>query len=264
MNGDVSTLGYGNVKIHVWCGGLFEQRGGIEAYTEAVVQTLAAATGSHEVTVLAKHDRTGTLRAGLPGAVKGTGTGSIPLRARTPAFAGLLFAKAAVDRPGLIISTHPNFGPLAAQLKQRFGIPFWLSLHGVDAWNLTHRARVHALQAADLLLPVSEYTRDRVACEQGIAPEKFRLLSNTFDPAAWQIGPKPEYLLERYNLAADQPVLLTVGRLAANEAYKGQDRVLRVLREVSDQAADAKQKRPTSNAQRRTEEHQIHHRREWR
>ncbi len=211
---------------------MYEQRGGIEAYTEAVVQTLAAATGSHKVTVLAKHDRTRTLRAGLPGAVKGTGTGSIPLRARTPAFAGLLFAKAAVDRPDLIISTHLNFSPVAAWLKQRFGIPFWLSLHGVDAWNLTHRARVHALKAADLLLPVSEYTRDRVAREQGIAPEKFRLLSNTFDPAAWQIGPKPQYLLERYNLAVDQPVILTVGRLAANEAYKGQDRILRILSEV--------------------------------
>jgi len=96
------------------------------------------------------------------------------------------------------------------------------------------------LADADLLLPVSRFTGDLVSKEQGIPLERFRILPNTFEPEEFKIGPKPEYLLKRYNLSPDQPVILTVGRLSSAERYKGQDRVLRSLKAIVEQSGKSK------------------------
>ena len=79
------------------------------------------------------------------------------------------------------------------------------------------------VEGSGLLLPVSRFTAKRVASEQGISQEKFRELSNTVDAERFTIGAKPEYLLQRYGIAVEQPVILTVGRQVAAAPYKGQD-----------------------------------------
>src|SRR6202011_918107 len=48
-------------------------------------------------------------------------------------------------------------------------------------------------------------------------------------------GPKPHYLLKRYGLAANQPVILTIARLASAERYKGYDQLLRAMPLVREQ-----------------------------
>ncbi len=164
------------MKIHVWCPGAYDADGGIEAYSAALVRALGT-DGNHAITVLAKHDRRATLRARAQAGVRAFGTGDIPLRFRTPAFAALLAMRGAIDRPDLIITTHLNFSPVAAWLKRRFRIPFWSSLHGIEAWNLEHAARVSSLHAADLLLPVSGFTRDHVMTEQRIPTDRHKIES---------------------------------------------------------------------------------------
>jgi glycosyltransferase involved in cell wall biosynthesis len=113
-------------------------------------------------------------------------------------------------------------------------------LHGIEAWGLTDKNRRQGLAGANVLLPVSRYTRDVVGKEQAIALERFRILPNAFDPSVFRIGPKPGYLLKRYGLAPDQPVILTVGRLDAAERYKGQDRILRILSEIREQISEVR------------------------
>ncbi len=51
----------------------------------------------------------------------------------------------------------------------------------------------------------------------------------TFDAEKYSPGPKPQDLLERYRLDQEQPVILTVARLAGEERYKGYDTVLQAL-----------------------------------
>jgi glycosyltransferase involved in cell wall biosynthesis len=55
------------------------------------------------------------------------------------------------------------------------------------------------------------------------------LLPPTFDANSFFPGPKPARLLERYGLRVDQPVILTVARLAGAERYKGYDQILEAL-----------------------------------
>ena len=51
----------------------------------------------------------------------------------------------------------------------------------------------------------------------------------TFAPEKFEPALKPHFLLKRYQLRSDQPVILTVARLASVEQYKGYDQVLRAL-----------------------------------
>jgi glycosyltransferase involved in cell wall biosynthesis len=62
---------------------------------------------------------------------------------------------------------------------------------------------------------------------------------NTFDAARFAPGPKPERLLKKYGLRPDQPVLLTVSRLALSERYKGHWQVLIALKRILQQIPDA-------------------------
>jgi phosphatidyl-myo-inositol dimannoside synthase len=60
-----------------------------------------------------------------------------------------------------------------------------------------------------------------------IDPRRVRVLPNTVD-ARFAPGPKPDYLLDRHRLRGKK-VLLTVGRLAADERRKGYDKVINAL-----------------------------------
>jgi hypothetical protein len=47
-------------------------------------------------------------------------------------------------------------------LKRLNGTPYWVVAHGIDAWNITNPRIQVALGAADRILCVSSYTRDRL------------------------------------------------------------------------------------------------------
>jgi glycosyltransferase involved in cell wall biosynthesis len=136
-------------------------------------------------------------------------------------------------RPSLVIATHLNFSIAAHWLKRFTGIPYWVVAHGIDAWNIQRPDLKTALHNADKIIAVSGYTRNRLLKEQNLSPSKISLLPNTFDASRFQIAPKPQHLLKRYNLALPQPVILTVARLDSSERYKGYDQILQALPEIS-------------------------------
>ena len=63
----------------------------------------------------------------------------------------------------------------------------------------------------------------------GIDPARVAVLPNTIDEARFTVSARPERLVKRYNLQADERVVLTVARLDPGEGYKGYDRVMRAL-----------------------------------
>ncbi|MBP0016723.1 MAG: hypothetical protein J7647_04100 [Cyanobacteria bacterium SBLK] len=66
-----------------------------------------------------------------------------------------------------------------------------------------------------------------------MSPDRVTVLPNTFDAEQFQPAPNAPYLLQRYGLKPEQPVILTVTRLGKTAAYKGCDRVLHASCQIS-------------------------------
>jgi glycosyltransferase involved in cell wall biosynthesis len=136
------------------------------------------------------------------------------------------------QRPNLIICAHLNFSIAAYWLKRLVGIPYWVTVYGIESWNVSRPPLQQALHNADRILSISSYTRDRLIKEQNLDPNKISLLPCTFEANQFKISPKPAYLLEQYGFKPDQPIILTVSRLSAVEQYKGYDKILEALPQI--------------------------------
>ncbi|MGB5975136.1 MAG: glycosyltransferase, partial [Nodosilinea sp.] len=126
----------------------------------------------------------------------------------------------------------------AYALWRWLGIPYWILVYGVDAWDIEDPWRRRALQEAQNIVSISGYTRDRLMHEQGLSADRISLLPVTFNIDRFHIGPKSNYLLDRHHLKVDQPVILTVARLADDEQYKGYDQVIRAMPLIRQQVPD--------------------------
>ncbi|MCP3978828.1 MAG: glycosyltransferase family 4 protein [bacterium] len=136
-------------------------------------------------------------------------------------------------RPDLIISGLPGFGPLAWPLKALVRSRLWTITHGVDVWEPGPFLDNLALRRSELVTTVSHYTRQRVLEWCAIPPQRVEVLHNTIDLQRFTPGPRPAELVRRFEVD-DTKVLVTVGRLASWERYKGHDRVIPLLRELRD------------------------------
>jgi glycosyltransferase involved in cell wall biosynthesis len=218
-------------NIHIWAPDLFSTTGGIQAFSRYLIDAVRADAFSKYLRALIKND--------LPDDIPDKRAlhnfhayGNWPLRLRSARFALGCMRHARRERPGLIVSTHLNFGPLAMVARRSFGAPYILVAHGIDAWGITNASRKRALREADLTLAVSNYTRDRLIQEVGLDADRVKILPNTFAAERFAIAPKPPRLLRKYGLRPDTPVILTVCRLADTECYKGYDQIIKAMPEI--------------------------------
>ncbi|MEM9184260.1 MAG: glycosyltransferase family 4 protein [Pseudomonadota bacterium] len=130
--------------------------------------------------------------------------------------------------PDLLLCGHLSLLPLAAWLAGRHSLPLWLQLHGIEAWQRPASLwRRPGLARVSLVTAVSRYTRRRFLSWSNLPEHRVRILPNTVgedcfaEPAT---GRPPREVPDRY--------LLSVGRLDAQERYKGHDQVIRVLSSV--------------------------------
>ncbi len=116
----------------------------------------------------------------------------------------------------------------APLLKQifRFRLVAWL--HGIEAWVRPPGLHARCLHEVDLFLASSAVTRERSRewRPEGIPCE---VVHPTTDFQVFSPGPKNPGLLRRYGFSDGDEIILTVGRLAPGEAYKGHDAVIRSL-----------------------------------
>src|SRR6266700_2898119 len=221
-------LGRNRMKIHVWVPDYVSATGGIQAVCRFLVRALHECLPDSRIAVISKNDQS----APDPEENSVTQFSTVGWWApsqRTAAFTIELLRWAVLERPDLIIAAHVNFTPIAHWLKRLLKIPFIAIGHGIEVWQIQRGQVRHALRRADLLLAVSEFTRKRMAIALGISSDAIEVLPNTFDLEQFEPGPKPHFLLKRYGLRPDQPVILTVARLASAEQYRGYDQVLRAL-----------------------------------
>ena len=218
--------------IHVWFPNLFDFKGGIQVYLAFFLEALQSVYPNKNYHVFLKHDnRCSSNSFGLSN-IRFHFTGNWPASSRTLAFAAQIIRYGIWQKPCLIIASHLNFTVAAYWLKRLIGIPYWTNAYGLEAWDIKQPIIQKALQHADRILSISGYTRDRLLKEQNIDPSKISLLPCTFDASNFKIAPKPVYLLEKYHLKPEQPVILTVSRLATVERYKGYDQILEALPQI--------------------------------
>lgn len=219
---------------HLWVPD-FLGAGGIQHYSRALLQAITELMPELQVRVLCKNDREmGPLSGGypIPEGVAVSTFGKWPPSLRTAAYSlGGLIA-AAKERPAWALCTHPNFSKALRYIKPLLGVPYFSVVHGVDTWGQVHGALRAGLMGSERVISVSEFTRRHLIDECGFPPEKVSVVLNTFDESLFQTGPKPQQLLDRHHLTADQPVIVTVGRLSSTEKYKGHEDVFRAMREV--------------------------------
>lgn len=130
---------------------------------------------------------------------------------------------------------HINLAPAAWLLRKRYPhMRVVVMTHGIEVWSPLRGFKLQLLQKADRIIAVSRFTAEKLISVQGLRPEKITVLPNCLDP--FFVFPdtfsKPGYLMQRYGLRPDQPVLLTISRLNAREGYKGYDKVLACLPEL--------------------------------
>jgi len=127
----------------------------------------------------------------------------------------------------VIFCGHLHLLPLSALLAKLFRMPMWLQIHGIEAWKKPSPIFRWAAEQAIQVTAVSRHTRRKFLSWANIHPSRVRVLPNTIQKR-FTPGPKAEYLIERYGLQGKK-VLLTVGRLSAEERYKGHEKIIEVL-----------------------------------
>lgn len=197
----------------------FGATGGIAQFNRDLLTALAGPTGGHTVDVVP--------RFGTPGeAPPGNITQEIACGSRARWIAACAHA-AVRRRHDLVFCGHANAAPLAAAIARARGCPLWCQVHGFEAWSPRGRAIRWALERASLVTSVSRYTRRRLLDWTRLDPSRVRVLPNTFGADVARQA-DPGIIRARYGLN-DRKIILTVGRLASGEQYKGHDRIIRLL-----------------------------------
>jgi phosphatidylinositol alpha-1,6-mannosyltransferase len=132
-------------------------------------------------------------------------------------------------RPSTVFCGHLYMAPLAALAARIAGARLVVQLHGIEGWDRPSPLRRKAVEAADLVLCVSRYSRARLLSWAAMAPERVAVLPNTVGE---QFTPGDRAAARARFGFGPEKVILSVGRLDPRERYKGQDRVIAALPEI--------------------------------
>lgn len=221
-------------NLHFWVPNIFEFKGGIQVYLKDMLNVIQGSAfkekiGNVHVTVLDKLDTSKPEHLFQSDNLSFHFFGKAPSSLQTINFALGISIEAIRQRPSLILCGHLNFAPVAHLLQRFFGIPYWILVYGVDAWNITDSLKKRALHSADRIISISDYTRERLVKEESLSSVDIALLPVTFDVKNFKIKQKPEYIYHRHKIEPEQPIILTVARLSKDDQYKGYDNVLMAL-----------------------------------
>jgi phosphatidylinositol alpha-1,6-mannosyltransferase len=167
-----------------------------------------------EATVLALHEPSTVTRLGTAHVRGADGRSSRFV-------AAALRAAAASDRRTRVIVTHLHLAPAALAFAAR-GASLTALLCGVEAWRPLTRLQRMALDRAHLIA-ISEFTRD------GFQRANARFAGRDVDVC--HLGVEPSAADDPP--AAEPPSALIVGRMAADERYKGHDPLLEIWSDVA-------------------------------
>ena len=126
----------------------------------------------------------------------------------------------------LIYCAHINLLPLAAAVGRIARAPVLLAIYGIDAWQCPGSlvARL-TRKVPSMVISISAHTRQRFRQWAPIPEEQVALAPNAIRPERYGLGRKRADLMARYGIQGKQ-VILTLGRMAPEERYKGFDEII--------------------------------------
>jgi phosphatidylinositol alpha-1,6-mannosyltransferase len=189
--------------------------GGIAQYNRDFLNALAEGGAASSITVLPRH---APQRTTAPAGINQT-----PARPRRLWYSAMALMTAFRQRTDVVLCGHLYMAPLAWLIARHKGAKLVVQMHGIEAWPRPSRLQRAATEAADLVLCVSRYTRACVVGWAAIAPERVIVVPDT---VADGFTPGDGSALRAALGIEGRRVLLTVGRMAAGERYKGHDRVI--------------------------------------
>ena len=137
----------------------------------------------------------------------------------------------------VIVLSHINLLKVGYLIKRLSpGSKLVLIAHGIEAWAELPAFKKKMLGKFDHIIAVSGFTKEKLVSMNGIPPDKITVINNCLDPflRPRPEGGKNEKLLRKYGFEQDDIILLTLGRMAQAEAYKGYDRVFEALDQLRD------------------------------
>ena len=195
-----------------------ERPGGIQRYTATLARALKDLMGIQSVRCMALNEDL-------------IGPGNARLTARSKWGFGWQAAWEAVRwQPDLIICAHLALGPIGWLVRILAGPPYWIIVHGVEAWMQLPGWKRGALRRADRVIVTSAFSCEQVVKRHKIEDKRISSLPCTLDETL--LGAKPAEAGACARLSDMGRLVLTVARMAAWERYKGHDVVLRALPSV--------------------------------
>ena len=128
-----------------------------------------------------------------------------------------------------IICGHINLLPIAYLASRWKRAPLILMIYGIDAWKKPGSLfTAWSIDKVDMVVSISAVTRERFVSWSGFPEDRISLLPNAIHTVNYGVEEKSRSYEERYGVL-DKKVLMTLGRMSADEQYKGFDQVLDVL-----------------------------------
>jgi len=204
------------MRVLLLCTDAYGGHGGIALYNRDLAEAFAARSDVEEVIVVPRVIRSDTDE--IPPKVT-----FLADAARGPLHYMRAVAHARRAKPDLVVCGHVNLLSVACTIARR---PL-LVIYGIEAWKHRSAVGTRLLHRCSAVISISAITRDRFL-DWSHYKGPTHLLPNAIHAEQYGIRPKRTDLLARYALDGKR-VLLTVGRLAREERYKGFDEVLEVL-----------------------------------
>jgi phosphatidyl-myo-inositol dimannoside synthase len=213
---------------------VFSATGGIEKVCKVV--SMALNELSQNLQVLSMYDNTTEVDKKYTGAAIFKGYNQQKLKFVWDA----IFKGIKMD---IVILSHINLlsiGYLIKLLSPKTKIVLYA--HGIEVWGPLSGLRKKMLHRCDTIIAVSNFTKEKMMAQYGLANEKVCVINNCIDPYLPVIShkEKDELLKKRYNISGSDIVLLTLTRLSSKELYKGYDSVLIALTHLKNQFPNIK------------------------
>ncbi len=225
-------MGDAKIRVLALVPDAFGGYGGVALYLSDLLAATASNDVVKEVVMLARNPVPGD--AALPE--------KITVCAVRGGKAGLvlgLFKRLAYDRDfDLVLCGHINFLPLAIAAKLFTRAKLLLMIYGIDAWTSPDsRLGRWSIKQKMKVVSISEHTRALFCGWSAIPASDVAILPNAIRVENYGIAEPDEALKTRYGIEGNR-VLLTLGRLSAQERYKGVDEIIDVLPDLLRQYPD--------------------------
>ncbi|MDA7881482.1 glycosyltransferase family 4 protein [Akkermansiaceae bacterium] len=199
---------------------LFRLTGGVQVFSRRTIEALDDIYG-RPVPVISRNDRRSDCPADFLSNRSFTGCGSLPDGLRRFA----IMAASLTKRCPFFFSTHPHFTPWLKLRKK----PYLSVAHGIDVWNIEGSKVADGLMSASAILPVSNYTADRLREQLGETIPPIEVFPNTFDANRFSATPSGTPWRDQLDLPTDAQVMLSMCRVSKTESGKGYHRLLLLL-----------------------------------